>query len=235
MRSDAAEGERAAGVGQTGAGGRQVTTGVSVAHVPRMTETLLKVASDIAVCIRSTRPRLTQRLDWMIAMFVWISNKGFWTEACRLPVGVTDSTGAARVGLAGVPFLHTPSDGVRALQVARQTGALGEPVGEDGTLGVGPTGGGLAGVRGQLTGLIGRVPFKLWKAEALRTSVDVAAAGVRATWVRRALVSFWYAVFKWISSHSFWTEADRVAIIDFTERIETTRIWITWILWCSAA
>lgn len=124
-------------------------------------------------------------------MLVRIANKRFRTETSRLSVRITDSSRATGVGLARVPLLYTSSDSVRTLEVAGQTGTLGKPIAEDGTLGVGSTRRWLTRVLGHRTRLSWWVSFKFGQAETLRLSLNHPTPRIGATWIGRAFIPFW--------------------------------------------
>lgn len=94
-------------------------------------------------------------------------------------------------------------------------------------VGVGSTGGGLAGVSWGTARLTGRVTHKFRKAEADGNTAHYPTSGVRSALVRLTVIALGNALLEGVASGASGTQTDGVAVVQLTESSFTTRVSIT--------
>lgn len=152
-------GQNTIGIGSTRVGVAGRATGftatlVGISNIAGTTVTFLTIANHITFGIATTRSWLAEfhRLGRLVAAAEGISNLIVRAVADGLTRRVTDGSVATRIGLTGIDGLHTATNCVGTLHIARQASALGEAIAQHSALCVGTTRRWLAWIRGQLAG-----------------------------------------------------------------------------------
>lgn len=169
---------------------------VRIAIVTSTAEALFAVIRHVAVGVRAARSWTTQLGNdrRQIALAERIADVAFGTEANRISRDIARGTVAAGIRFAWVSRLDAASDGVRTLDVAVQACALGETIAKSCALCVRTAWRWIAWIGRYLARCERWRSIEFWQAEALWRIVDDAAATVRSTRVRMALVSFWNCI-----------------------------------------